>query len=145
MNGSLLSCLVLAFLLSAAPAVYSEEGVPRNAAPEGARVYFISPADGAEIEGSVRIRFGLQGMGVAPAGVGREKTGHHHLILDSELPPMDKPLPSTEHVRHFGGGQTEVALDLPAGSHTLQLVLGDQNHVPHDPPVISEKITVRVK
>lgn len=114
-------------------------------APAEAEVYFISPADGATITGPVTIQFGLRGMGVAPAGTEKEKTGHHHLIVDAELPSMDEPIPSDENYRHFGGGQTEVLLDLPPGTHSLQLLLGDQNHIPHDPPVISEKITITIQ
>jgi hypothetical protein len=115
-------------------------------APEGAHLYIISPKHGESLSGPVTVMFGLKGMGVAPAGVDKAKTGHHHLLINvDKLPAMDKPLPSDENHRHFGGGQTEVTLDLPKGEHTLQLVLGDMNHVPFNPPVISEKITVTVK
>ena len=85
-------------------------------------------------------------MGVAPAGVEKDKTGHHHLLVDvSELPPLDEPIPADDAHRHFGGGQTEVTLELPAGPHTLQLLFGDLNHIPHEPPILSEKITVTVQ
>jgi hypothetical protein len=85
-------------------------------------------------------------MGVAPAGVEIEDTGHHHLLIDvAELPPLDQPLPATDHVKHFGGGQTETAIELTPGQHTLQLLLGDMNHVPHEPPVMSELITITVE
>ena len=84
-------------------------------------------------------------MGVAPAGVEKEKTGHHHLIVDAELPDLDKPVPSDANYRHFGGGQTEVVLELSPGTHTLQLLLGDFLHIPHTPPVKSDKITITVK
>ncbi|MET0070212.1 MAG: DUF4399 domain-containing protein [Candidatus Thiodiazotropha sp.] len=115
-------------------------------APEGVELYIISPANGEQISGPVNVRFGLRGMGVAPAGIDREKTGHHHLLVNvSKMPPMDKPLPSDDNHRHFGGGQTEVTLDLGKGSHTLQLVLGDKDHIPFDPPIVSEKITIMVK
>lgn len=109
------------------------------------KLYFIAPSDGDVIEGPVRVVFGLRGMGVAPAGVAREDTGHHHLVIDAELPPAGKPIPATENYRHFGGGQTEAVIELPPGRHTLQLVLGDHNHIPHEPPVFSEKITITVK
>ena len=112
--------------------------------PEGARVYIVTPADGAAVTSPVTVVFGLEGMGVAPAGVEKESTGHHHLIIDADLPPMDEPIPSDDNYRHFGGGQTQVTVELPAGSHTLQLLLADQNHIPHNPPVVSEKITVTV-
>jgi hypothetical protein len=114
-------------------------------APEGAKVYIIAPADGAEVSSPVTVQFGLAGMGVAPAGTHAPNTGHHHLIVDSELPPLDRPVPKDERHIHFGGGQTEVTLDLPPGEHTLQLLMGDHLHVPHNPPVVSERITITVK
>ena len=92
------------------------------------------------------VRFGLKGMGVAPAGIEKENTGHHHLLIDvAELPTLDEPIPADDNHKHFGGGQTEVTLELPVGSHTLQLLLGDLNHIPHDPPVVSEKVTITVQ
>ncbi|MDX1756098.1 MAG: DUF4399 domain-containing protein [Marinobacter sp.] len=114
-------------------------------APEDAETRILSPQDGATVSAPFTVTFGLSGMGVAPAGVEREKTGHHHLLVDVDhLPPGDQPIPSDDHHRHFGGGQTEVMLDLPPGEHTLQLLLGDHMHVPHTPPVVSDKITVTV-
>lgn len=119
--------------------------LPRTAAPPGAEVYIQSPADGAEVSSPFVVRFGLRGMGVAPAGVTAENTGHHHLLIDVEtLPPDNLPLPATDQVRHFGLGQTETEIELPPGEHTLQLVLGDALHIPHDPPVRSERITITV-
>jgi len=123
----------------------SAADLPRTPAPADAKVYIISPKDGAVVHGPVTVRFGLSGMGVAPAGTMAENTGHHHLIIDAPLPPMDQPLPKDEQHLHFGKGQTETVLTLAPGKHTLQLVLGDANHVPHDPPVVSAKITIRVK
>lgn len=118
----------------------------RSPSPEGARVYFISPQDGETVQSPVIVRFGLQGMGVAPAGTDRANTGHHHLLIDlAELPATDKPLPADSNHVHFGGGQTETSVELAPGKHTLQLLLGDQSHVPHEPPVVSEKITITVK
>ncbi|CAD5106367.1 DUF4399 domain-containing protein [Zestomonas carbonaria] len=120
--------------------------VPRTPSPEGAQVYFIEPADGAVVSQTFTVKFGLKGMGVAPAGVDVPETGHHHLLVDvQELPAMNMPLPTTDAVRHFGKGQTETQVTLAPGKHTLQLLVGDKNHVPLDPPVISEKITVTVK
>ncbi len=119
--------------------------LPRSARPDGAEVYFITPRDGETVSSPVVVRFGLAKMGVAPAGIEKKGTGHHHLIVDAALPPMDLPIPSDEHHRHFGGGQTEVVLDLPPGRHTLQLVLADHLHIPHDPPIVSERITITVK
>lgn len=120
---------------------------PRKKAPEGASLYFISPENGARSKSPVIARFGLAGMGVAPAGMARGKTGHHHVLIDTDAKTLDmsKPLPSSDRVKHFGGGQTEAALELPPGKHTLQLVLGDENHVPFDPPLMSEKITITVQ
>ncbi|MES9834801.1 MAG: DUF4399 domain-containing protein [Candidatus Thiodiazotropha sp. DIVDIV] len=117
-----------------------------TASPDGAHLYIISPKDGETVSAPFIVQFGLKGMGVAPAGIDKAKTGHHHLLIDVvDLPSMDKPLPSDEHHRHFGGGQTEVTLDLPKGKHSLQLLLGDKNHIPFMPPVISDKITIMVK
>jgi hypothetical protein len=108
-------------------------------------VYFISPQDGETLSGQFDVRFGLRGMGVAPAGVDQANTGHHHLLIDvEEMPAMDVPLPSTEQIRHFGGGQTETSLKLAPGTHTLQLLLGNYSHIPHNPPVLSKKITIIV-
>lgn len=113
-------------------------------APADAEVYIISPADGATVEQTFTVQFGLKGMGVAPAGVDKPGTGHHHLLVNySELPTMGQPM--GKDVKHFGGGQTETVLTLPPGEHTLQLMLGDMAHVPHDPAVYSEKITIKVK
>ncbi|WP_374979570.1 DUF4399 domain-containing protein [Pseudomonas solani] len=120
--------------------------MPRTPAPEGAKVYFIEPADGATVDKTFSVKFGLQGMGVAPAGVDSPATGHHHLLIDVDKEPaMNMPLPMTDNLKHFGKGQTETQVTLPPGKHTLQLLVGDKNHVPLDPPVISEKITVTVK
>jgi hypothetical protein len=119
--------------------------LPTTPAPPDAAVYFITPRDGEQIRGPVTVRFGLKGMGVAPAGTVKETTGHHHLLVDLEqLPASGQPIPSDAHHRHFGNGQTETTLDLTPGQHTLQLLMGDANHVPHQPPVLSERVTVEV-
>ena len=134
-------------LLALGLPAYAQEAVPaRTPAPANAMVYFLSPANGATISSPVTIRFGLRGMGVAPAGVTNPNTGHHHLLVDVDtLPPDNLPIPSDANHRHFGLGQTETELMLPAGQHTLQLVLGDALHIPHQPPVVSEKITITVQ
>ncbi len=118
----------------------------RTSSPEGAQVYIISPTDGMVVKSSVTVKFGLKGMGVAPAGIEKPNTGHHHLLIDvSDRPAGDKPLPADANHKHFGGGQTEATIELSPGKHTLQLIMGDKNHIPHDPPVMSEKITIIVK
>ena len=119
--------------------------LPRTASPAGATAYFISPQNGAKVSSPFTVRFGLKGMGIAPAGVVKENTGHHHLLIDTDLPPDNLPIPNDDKHRHFGGGQTEVELTLPPGQHTLQLVLGDANHIPLQPSVHSEKITITVQ
>ena len=118
----------------------------RTPSPEGAQVYIISPVNGEMVSNPVTVRFGLKGMGVAPAGIEKQNTGHHHLLIDTEsLPVLDKPLPADSQHKHFGGGQTETTIELSPGKHTLQLILGDKSHIPHNPPVISKKITITVK
>ncbi len=121
-----------------------EFSLPQAAAP-GAKAYFIEPKDGAEVSSPVRVVFGLASMGVAPAGINQSGTGHHHLLIDSPEIDYTKPLPASEQIVHFGGGQTETTLDLKPGKHTLQMLLGDWKHQPHNPPVQSEKITITVK
>ncbi|NNC54716.1 MAG: DUF4399 domain-containing protein [Pseudomonadales bacterium] len=117
-----------------------------SASPPGAGVYLLSPVDGERVPATFKVKFGLAGMGVAPAGVQRDNTGHHHLLIDLEqLPPLDKPLPSSDNVRHFGAGQTEALITLPPGEHSLQLLLGNHLHVPHQPPVLSKKIRIVVE
>jgi len=117
----------------------------RTPSPAGAIVYIVSPADGATVASPVTVVFGLKGMGVAPAGTEKENTGHHHLIIDAPLPALEDPIPADDNHKHFGGGQTETTIELPPGEHTLQLLLGDLNHVPHEPPVTSDRITITVE
>lgn len=143
MNLLPLRATALLLLLSVSPWL-TAAGVDRTPAPENARVYFISPADGATVSNPVTIRFGLQHMGVAPSGTDKAATGHHHLLIDTPVPPLDQPVPSDDRHRHFGGGQTETTLELAPGQHTLQLLLGDHRHIPHAPPVVSERITITV-
>jgi len=135
-------------LLALLPLTVAAQDLPRTPAPEGARVYIAAPADGEAVSNPVTVRFGLSGMGVAPAGINHSGTGHHHLLIDvtdDALPPMDRPLPASDRVRHFGGGQTQITLELEPGEHTLQLLLGDHLHIPHDPPVMSQPITITVE
>ena len=134
--------LVLGVCLAAAVALAAE----RTAAPAGAEVYFITPQDGATLHGPVTVRFGLKGMGIAPAGIKFDNTGHHHLLIDTDISEvnLDAPMPATDKILHFGKGQTETSLTLPAGKHTLQLVFADYLHTAFDPPLHSKKITITV-
>src|SRR5262245_13222021 len=121
-----------------AAAAFAVAQMTKTKSADGARVYIIAPANGATVSSPFTGQFGLKGMGVAPAGVNQPNTGHHHLLVDvDQMPDMNAPLPNTEHIRHFGGGQTEVDLTLPAGKHTLQLLLADFAHIPHDKPLMS--------
>lgn len=118
----------------------------RTASPPNAQVYFIWPADGAIIaNGKFWVRMGLRNMGVAPKGTKAPNTGHHHILIDTDLPPMDETIPNDRNHLHFGAGETEARVELAPGKHTLQLLLGDQEHIPHDPPVYSKKITITVR
>src|SRR5579863_3670331 len=135
--------LALGFTLMAALAV-AQDRIPSAA---NAEVYFISPKDGDTVHGPVTVRFGLKGMGIAPAGVKFDNTGHHHLLVDmdfSEL-KLDSPMPATDKLLHFGKGQTETTLTLAPGKHTLELVFADYLHQSFDPPLHSKKITITVK
>jgi hypothetical protein len=135
-------------VLAAAP-VLTLVAVPALAGPtpaaKNARLYFIWPQDGEQIRGSFWCRFGLRNMGIAPAGVHKPNTGHHHLFIDV-TEPLDPnvPIPEDKHHLHFGAGETEVLLDLPPGPHTLQLVLGDADHLPLNPPLVSRVIHITV-
>ncbi len=136
----LLSILAVA-MLSMSPILVSAAPPPTTAKP-----YIISPQNGATVSSPVRVVFGLTGMGVAPAGVDKPGTGHHHLLINADkLPAMDMAIPKDEHHRHFGGGQTETQLVLEPGTYTLQLLLGDKNHIPVANAKPSEKITITVK
>jgi len=149
---SLAACL-LALSLSASAAVYAADtaspapaaALARTPAPAGAKVYFVGIKDGDTVTSPFKVSFGADGATIAPAGSTDAGTGHHHLIIDSALPPQDAPLPASEQVKHFGKGQTETELTLAPGKHTLQLELADGRHVPFDPPVVSQKITITVK
>jgi len=117
-----------------------------STSPADANVYFITPIDGQTVGSNVTVKFGLNGMGVSPAGIEKKNTGHHHILIDTDtLPNLLVPLPATDKIKHFGGGQTETQLTLSPGKHTLQLVLGNHQHIPHSRPVISKKITIIVK
>ncbi len=134
-------CLIL--LMVASPTLAAGN---LSHAPETARVYIIEPSDGQTVAGEFVVKFGLSGMGIAPAGIEKEGTGHHHLLIDVDaLPKLSEPLLATAQIKHFGGGQTETLLTLSPGKHSLQLLLGNYSHVPHDHPVLSEKISITVE
>jgi len=145
-HGSIPAIALAAAMLSA-PALTAPALAGETPSSPGAKVYFINLEDGDTVRNPVLIRFGLSGMGIAPAGVEKDGTGHHHLIIDETIEgaELDEPIPADDTHKHFGGGQTETSITLPTGEHVLQLVLGDWSHIPHDPPVMSERITVTVE
>lgn len=119
--------------------------MPETAAPPNAKVYFVNLKDGDTVTRPVKVVMGLSGMGIAPAGIEFPDTGHHHIVIDAPTPPAGQVIPADANHVHFGKGQTEATLDLAPGQHTLQLVLGDRNHVPHKPAVVSDVITITVR
>ena len=133
--------------LSACGAIFAAAAadLPRSPAPKDAELYFITPKDGETVTGPVTVRFGLRGMGIAPAGMAMENTGHHHLLIDAVPPPSNLPIPADANHVHFGKGQTEATVTLAPGRHRLQLLLADHLHIPHDPPVVSKPVTIVVK
>ena len=137
---TLLAAFSLISLLAGGP-------VHATKAPASAYCYIGWPNDGQVLQAGkpFRVWFGLRHMGVAPKGVVFENTGHHHLLIDTELPPGGQPIPNDRNHLHYGAGETETMIELPPGRHTLQLLMGDENHVPHEPPVTSKKITIVVK
>jgi hypothetical protein len=135
---------LVAVLSSMARSEAQQTGGPSRSGP-GAEVYLIDLKDGATVPAKLKLFFGLRNMGIAPAGSDRENSGHHHLLIDAELPPLDKPIPNDFNHLHFGGGQTEAEITLKPGWHTLQLLMGDKDHIPHTPPVMSHRVRVRVE
>lgn len=144
---TLISALSLTIGLSlASTAALAANSFPVTPAPEGAEVYIISPQDGDQVTSPFTVKFGLKGMGIAPAGIEKASTGHHHLLINvKELPAAGLPITADKKHLHFGGGQTEAEVTLEKGTHTLQLDLADHNHVPFEPSLVSEKITITVK
>ena len=130
---------------AAEPAADVATALPRTPSVEGARVFFISPTDGATVSNPVQVVFGIEGMDVAPAGDTTPQTGHHHLLIDTGLPDLGMPIPADDNHVHFGKGQTETEITLSPGEHTLQMLLGDHLHIPHDPPLTSDPITIYVE
>jgi len=127
-------------MAAAAPA-----GLPRTASAEGANVFFITPVDGATVTNPISIEFGIAGMDVVKAGNNQPNSGHHHLLIDTVLPDLGLPIPADEHHIHFGDGSTSTEISLPPGAHTLQMLLGDHLHIPHNPPITSAQITITVE
>ena len=119
--------------------------MPRTASTEGASVFFISPADGDTVTNPVSIEFGIEGMNVVKAGENQPDSGHHHLLIDTDLPDFGLPIPADEHHIHFGDGSTSTEITLEPGTHTLRMILGDHLHIPHDSPIMSDPITITVK
>lgn len=112
----------------------------------GAKIFIVEPANGATVTSPLTVKFGVEGIALEPAGAVKDGSGHHHLLIDTDpLPPMDQPLPFTDKILHFGQAQTETSVNLTPGTHTLQLIFAGGNHIPHDPPVVSEKITITVQ
>jgi hypothetical protein len=139
------SLLIAVALFTAAPLAVAQAPAA-SPSPAGAELYFIAPQDGETLRSPVTVKFGLRGMGVAPAGINLPETGHHHLLINvAELPPLDQPIPADARHVHFGKGQTETTLSLEPGTHTLQLLLGDYLHKPHQPVVASKQITITVE
>jgi hypothetical protein len=147
MISSIRTALFLLAAFAASATLGTSAASAQTASPAGAKVYIINLKDGAEVTSPFLVQFGLSGMGVAPAGVEKPNTGHHHLLIDTKLTDeqMKAPIPADDTHKHFGGGQTEAMVTLPPGKHTLQLMLADWSHIPHSPPVMSETITITVK
>ncbi len=148
LSGAVVFLVVSLLAIVAVPGVTASALAAGNLshAPETASLYIISPSDGQTVPTKFTVKFGLSGMGVAPAGIDQDGTGHHHLLIDvNELPLLTEPLQATQQVKHFGGGQTEATIELAPGKHTLQLLLANYTHVPHDNPVLSEKISITVE
>lgn len=142
---SIIASLVTIFLSAALPVAADQTGLSSAVSAE-ARVWIQSPVDMQEVSSPIVVVFGSESVSISPAGVERENSGHHHLMVDlDKLPAMDMPLPGSAQLIHFGKGQTETLLELEPGLHSLQLLLGNHIHVPHSRPVMSEKITILVK
>lgn len=139
------SAIAAALVALSLAACGQESEMKRTPSPAGAKVFFIEPADGATVTNPVTVKFGIEGMEVAPAGTDKPNTGHHHVLIDTVLEDFESPIPADDTHKHFGKGQTETQLELTPGEHSLQLLFGDQNHIPHDPVVESESITITVE
>ncbi|MBL1294194.1 MAG: DUF4399 domain-containing protein [Thiotrichales bacterium] len=139
-----LTTLLLSLFISAAYCT-ANAGHHESHSEKNIEAYIISPKEGETVSSPVKVIFGLKGMGVAPAGVDREHTGHHHLLIDTDIPATDQPIPADDNHKHFGKGQTETTLELAPGEHTLQLLIGNHSHMQHAEPVVSKRITIVVE
>jgi hypothetical protein len=149
MNRLIMACgagLLTSFAFAQTPATAPAAAPAAMAPAAGANVYIISPKDGAKVHGPVTVLFGLKGMGIAPAGIKFDNTGHHHLLIDTDIKDvkLDEAMPATDKIVHFGKGQTETTLNLSPGKHTLELVFADYTHRSFDPPLHSAKISITV-
>jgi len=127
------------------PATSTAVAPPRTVSSEGASVFFITPADGETVSSPLHVEFGIAGMTIVAAGVNEPQSGHHHLLIDTGLPELGLPVPADAHHIHFGDASTSTEISLEAGEHTLQLLLGDYSHIPHDPPLVSQQIAITVE
>ena len=146
MRVSLISALA-GFVLALVPVTGEAPALAGDTpAPKDAYLYIGWPNDGEIVRNRrFRVWFGLRNFGIAPSGIKKKNTGHHHLIIDAPLPPLDEEIPADKKHLHFGAGQSEAIIELAPGKHTLQLIMGDHDHVPHNPPIISKKITITVR
>ncbi len=131
--------------MEATPETAEAPALPRSDAAEGARVFFITPADGDVVSNPIAIEFGVEGMTIVPAGTNEPNSGHHHLLINTGLPPLNLPIPADDNHVHFGDGSNATVIELPSGEHTLQMLLGDHLHIPHQPPLASDVITITVE
>ena len=142
---TVLSVAVLSLAVALAGCGDSTPSVKRTASAQGAKVSILEPKNGAEVTSPVLVKFGIDGMTLSPAGTEAKHSGHHHVLIDTTLADVNNPIPADDNHKHFGKGQTEASIDLKPGKHTLQLILGDHQHIPHDPIVQSEVISITVK
>lgn len=138
------TAIAAAIFALAFPVVALADG-ERTPAPAGAKVFIIEPVDGATVSSPVTVKFGAEGVDIVPAGTDKPNSGHHHLLIDTQIPDLSSAIPKDEHHVHYGKGQTEATVELKPGKHTLQLLLGDKNHIPTDPPVESSVVTITVR
>ena len=138
------TAIAAAIFALAFPVVALADG-ERTPAPAGAKVFIIEPVDGATVSSPVTVKFGAEGVDIVPAGTDKPNSGHHHLLIDTQIPDLSSAIPKDEHHVHYGKGQTEATVELKPGKHTLQLLLGDKNHIPTDPPVESSAVTITVR